>query len=694
MIKNDEETLLRSVALQTSRAILHARLRAEHELQQAKKELEDKAGRLDHSLSVLRATMEATAEGILVTDEHGNVLRFNEPYLKLWPVDRKLVTSGHHSQLLKFCAPFLKEPQQFLRKTAEIYSVWPPDSYDLLELNDGRIFERFSKIHYVEERYVGRVWSFRDVTARRQAEDAVRETRDRLRFMAEVLPLKIFTAQADGNADYFNQQWAEYAGVTFERLLGWGWTKLISPEDADKSLERWRYSLETGETFQMDHRLRDANGDYCWHLTRAQAKRDANGYISMWVGSSIDIDAMKRADEERKRLLANERIARNEAEQVNRIKDEFLATLSHELRTPLNAILGWSQLILQGSMAAQTVQRGMEIIERNARAQNKLIEDLLEMSRIVSGKVSLDMHLFDLASFAAGAVESMSPLAEAKGIRLRNFIDPETGKVAADHNRMHQIISNLLSNAIKFTPKDGHVDIIVRRSESNAEITVRDSGIGIDAEFLKYVFDRFRQADSSSTRHHGGLGLGLAIVKQLVALHGGTVRATSDGEGQGASFTVSLPLSPVGAEADEVRNSFKPAAHANFEFPGTRILVIDDEQDSLELIGEVLAKHGAIVRAATSAAEGLEILKGEKPEIIISDIGMPDADGYAFMEEVRNLPEAEGGKTPAIAVTGFARPEDRICAMTAGYQMHFCKPIDAHQLISAVSKLIRNHENV
>jgi PAS domain S-box-containing protein len=537
------------------------------------------------------------------------------------------------------------------------------------------------------------VWSFRDVTAHRQAEDAVRETRDRLRFMAEVLPLKIFTAQADGNAYYFNQQWAEYTGATCERLLGWGWTKLINPDDSDESLERWRHSLETGETFQMDHRLRHANGDYRWHLTRAQAKRDANGYISMWVGSSIDIDAMKRADEERKRLLANERIARNEAEQVNRIKDEFLATLSHELRTPLNAILGWSQLILQGSMNAQNVQRGMEIIERNARAQNKLIEDLLEMSRIISGKISLDVHLFDLASFTEGAVESMSPLAEAKGIRLRSFIDRETGKVVADHNRMHQIISNLLSNAIKFTPQDGHVDIIVRRREPHAEITVRDSGIGIDAEFLKYVFDRFRQADSSSTRHHGGLGLGLAIVKQLVALHGGTVRATSDGEGQGASFTVSLPLGPVGAEVDEICNPFKPSAHANFKFPGTRILVIDDEQDSLELMGEVLAKHGAVVRVATSAAEGLEILKGEKPEIIISDIGMPGTDGYAFMQEVRNLADAEGGKTPAIAVTGFARPEDRVCAMAAGYQMHFCKPIDAHQLVSAVGELIRNHEN-
>src|SRR5690242_17261864 len=231
MIKDDEEALLRSVALQTSHAILHARQRTEHDLQQAKKALEDKARQLDHSLSILRATMDATAEGILVTDEQGNVLRHNEPYLQLWPIDRKLVRSGHHSELIEFCGAFLKEPQQFVRKTAQIYADWPPDTYDLLELTDGRIFERYSKIHHIGERYVGRVWSFRDVTARRRAEEAINETRDRLRFMSETLPIKIFTAQADGNVDYFNQQWAAYTGVNTEQFLGWEWMKLVSPHD-------------------------------------------------------------------------------------------------------------------------------------------------------------------------------------------------------------------------------------------------------------------------------------------------------------------------------------------------------------------------------------------------------------------------------------------------------------------------------
>jgi CheY-like chemotaxis protein len=340
-------------------------------------------------------------------------------------------------------------------------------------------------------------------------------------------------------------------------------------------------------------------------------------------------------------------------------------------------------------MDAQNVHRGMEIIERNARAQNKLIEDLLEMSRIISGKVSLDIHLLDLASIAHAAVESLTPLAEAKGIRIRNFIDHATGKVAVDHNRVQQIICNLLSNAIKFTPKGGHVDVIVKRVDSHAEIAVKDSGIGIKPEFLKYVFERFRQADSSSTRRHGGLGLGLAIAKQLVLLHGGTVWAESEGEGQGASFTVRLPLTPVGTEEDLHAPGGLPLVYARLEFAGTRILVIDDEQDSRELMREILAKYGALVMTADNAAEGLAIFKSEKPGVIISDIGMPDMDGYDFMREVRNLPDGQSGKTRAIAVTGFARPEDRADAIAAGYQMHFCKPVDPHRLVSAVCELIR-----
>ncbi|MEO7560633.1 MAG: ATP-binding protein [Nitrosospira sp.] len=691
MIDDNEEQLLRSVALQTSNTILLARQRAENELKQAKKSLEERARQLDHSLSILRATMESTADGILVTDQDGFVLRFNERYLQMWSIPREIRNLSDHRQLLKFCSKYLKNPQHFLDRTTQIYESWPADSYDVLELADERVFERFSKIQYIEDQNIGRVWSFRDITARRHAEEAARESSERLRFMAEAMPQKIFTARADGIVDYFNQQWRDYAGLALEQVEDWGNTKLVHPDDVDENTRRWRHSLATGEPFQMEIRFRQANGGYRWHLTRAHAKRDAQGKVSMWVGSSTDIDILKRADEEKKQLLENERAARNEAERANRIKDEFLSTLSHELRTPLNAILGWAQLISQGTMSEESVQRGLETIERNARAQNKLIDDLLEMSSIISGKIRLEVQRLDLAGIVEAAVESVAPAVEAKGIHLTKIIDPAAGPVSGDHNRLQQIIWNLLSNAVKFTPKGGNIEVIVERVASHLEVKVKDSGMGIKSEFLAYIFDRFRQADSSLTRHYGGLGLGLAIVKQLVALHGGTVHAESPGEGLGASFIVSLPLAPISDGRDQyVASSVAPAPGNRYiTLSGIKILVIDDELDSRELINEVLTECDADVITAASAAEGLELLQSRRPDVIISDIGMPEKDGYQLIREVRNLPATHGGKTPAIALTAFARSEDRTRAMIAGYQMHLSKPVESHELIATIGSLSR-----
>jgi signal transduction histidine kinase len=402
-------------------------------------------------------------------------------------------------------------------------------------------------------------------------------------------------------------------------------------------------------------------------------------------------EALALADAEKRRLLENERFARNEAERASRLKDEFLATLSHELRTPLNAILGWAQLILAGNMKPEDVHRGLETIERNARAQNKLIEDLLEMSSIISGKVRLEMREVDAIDLLEIAVDSVNPTAQAKGVILSTGIDCQRCLVWGDQDRLQQVFWNILSNAIKFTPKGGEIKILAEQAGSYLEIRISDSGLGISPDFMPYVFDRFRQADPSLTRQFGGLGLGLAIVKQLVELHGGMVRAESEGLGKGASFTVSLPLASADSDNENRKNesALEPGAQlaSNLMLAGMNVLVIDDEPDSLELIRGILTKCHANVFTAASAREGLRRLEAILPDIIVSDIGMPEKNGYQFMQEVRNLPEEKGRVIPAIALTAFARPEDRARAIEAGFQVHLTKPVRALELVNTIRDL-------
>ena len=690
MMEDDENNPQRPVVSDSS-SVPDASRSMKGEFEQTRGSLEERTRQLEHSLSVLRAAIESTSDGILFTDKTGHILHFNERYLQMWGISREVAEhTAQHRQLLESHCEYLKDPQQFLENTAEIYATWPEESRDLMALADSRVFERYSRVQYIGGKSIGRGWSFRDVTARTRAEEALRETDQRMSFMADAMPQKIFTARADGTFDYLNQQWQDYTGLTLRELMGWGWTRLIHADDVDETLQCWLHSVGTGEPYQMECRFRQATGDYRWHLLRAQARRESGGAVSMWVGSNTDIDRLKRADEEKQQLLKRERIARVEAEHASNIKDEFLATLSHELRTPLNAILGWSQLILQGTMRPEDIQRGLEIIDRNARAQNKLIEDLLEMSSIVSGKVRLDVHQLDLAGVAEAAVESILPAAEAKGIHLRKTIDAAAGLVAGDSSRLQQVIWNILSNAVKFTPKGGMIEVVVERVASHLELTVKDSGAGIKQEFLAYVFDRFRQADSSLTRSYGGLGLGLAIVKQLVTLHGGNVRAESPGEGKGASFIVSLPLAPVSnqkmAASLAARVPFHPDG-GEMTLRGLKVLVIEDEPDARELIKEALTQSEADVFTAASAAEGLEILKNRRPDVLISDIGMPEEDGYQFVRAVRSLPATQGGRTPAIALTAFAHSTDRTKALLAGFQRHLSKPVESHELIATVGSL-------
>jgi PAS domain S-box-containing protein len=815
------------------------------------------------------------------------------------------------------------------------------------------------------------------------------EEEARFRFLAESMPQKIFTATRAGDVDYFNRQWMDFTGLTFEQIRDWGWTQFIHPDDVEENVRRWKHSIDTGEPFQLEHRFRRADGEFRWHLSRAHAMRDAEGKVLMWIGSNTDIHDLKHAQvalkeseeqfrlfaqtatdaiftidvesrilfvneaaeiifgysnaemqgssltmlmpeylrrlhqtgvdrylemgqkhvswesvevpglhkdgreipleisfgefkrggnryftgicrdiSERKRvqlrltaqysvtrilaeaetvaeasakiiqavcdslgwdvgeiwrvhpdenylrcaegwhgpfvtdevfaelcsihplrpgvgmpgrvwssgepvwitdiareenfprarvahhaglrsafafpvklgadvigvmeffsrevrerdeeiiemiatlgsqmgqfierrnveraraeLLTRERASRAEAEEANRLKDEFLATLSHELRTPLTSILGWARLLQTDNFDAASTTRALETIERNARAQNQLIDDLLDTSRIITGKLRLDVRSVDLADVITAATDSVRPAAEAKEIRLQTLLDPQAGPVSGDPNRLQQVVWNLVSNAIKFTPKKGRVQVRLERVNSHIEITVADTGMGIAPEFLPHVFDRFRQADQATTRTHGGLGLGLAIVRQLVELHGGTVSAHSDGIGQGATFTIYLPLLPVRQESASDLPRVHPAARSETalacppELEGLRVLIVDDEADTRDLLLAVLTSCGAEVTPTASTAEALERIGREQFDVLVTDIGMPGEDGYSLIEKVRMLPAERGGTLPAAALTAYARMEDRVRALRSGFQIHVPKPVDPTELITVVANL-------
>jgi signal transduction histidine kinase/ActR/RegA family two-component response regulator len=405
-------------------------------------------------------------------------------------------------------------------------------------------------------------------------------------------------------------------------------------------------------------------------------------------------EAAQRAAEERKVLLENERLARAEAERTSQMKDEFLATLSHELRTPLSAILGWAQVLRRGGRDQNDLQKGLQTIERNARAQAQLIEDLLDMSRITSGNVLLDMQAIPPSGFIDAAIETVRPAADAKNIRIEKHYAIDPGTIAGDPARLQQVVWNLLSNAIKFTPRDGLVEVILARNETNVAITVRDNGAGIKPEFITHVFERFRQADASMTRRHGGLGLGLAIVKHLIEQHGGTVRAESAGEGRGASFTIELPLAKQqpatgrSARAAMILPNPSTPEMTVLDLSGADVLVVDDDRDARELIKRILNDCGASVRIAASAREAFACFREAPPNLLISDLGMPEVDGFELLDWVRHLAKEEGSQVPAIALTAFARSEDRLRALEAGFSAHISKPVEPSELIATVASVV------
>jgi PAS domain S-box-containing protein len=714
-----------------------------------------------------------------------------------------------------------------------------------------------------------------DISARKSAEDTLRQSEEVLRALANSIPQLAWMAQADGAIVWFNERWYEYSGSAPEQLVGWGWQSTVDPDVLPAVLQRWNDSIRTGNPFDMEFPIRGADGQFRWFLTRVNAVRDRFGHVVRWFGTNTDVDQVKRvqqalreesnvlellnstgsalarqrdlrsllqtvadaatgisgarfgaflyhgtdnagepfsltalagaasgdlarfgqpgpaavvgpslrgdsvvrsadvtadpghdqsfphfdlpeghpplrsylavpvvarsrevlgsllfghpepgifterterivggiaaqaavaidntrlyeaaqrAAEERKDLLESERLARAEAERTSQMKDEFLATLSHELRTPLSAILGWAQVLRRGTRGPDDLQRGLQTIERNARAQAQLIEDLLDMSRITSGKVLLDIQTVAPALFIDAAIETVRPAAEAKNIRLERDYEAGIGMISGDPARLQQVIWNLLSNAIKFTPRDGLVRICLRAAGAYVEVAVSDTGAGIAPEFITHVFERFRQGDASTTRQHGGLGLGLSIVKHLIEQHGGTVRVASEGEQRGATFTVELPAATpqlIAARPDRARYSPPSPLTPDIvlrDLSNVTVLVVDDEPDARDLIKRILSDCGASVTTAANARDALGCFRAAPPDVLVTDLGMPDMDGFELLARVRELDI--GGGVPAVALTAFARSEDRLRALEAGFAAHISKPVEPSQLIATVANMV------
>ncbi len=529
-----------------------------------------------------------------------------------------------------------------------------------------------------------------EILERQRILEILRQSEERYRYLAEAIPQLVWTTDANGECDFFNQNWCEYTGLTLEQSLGSGWLAALHPDDVQSADQVWSNAVKNKTIYNNEYRFKRAfDGSYRWQLARGLPLKDEQGFVVKWFGTCTDIHEQKQILEERAHLLELEQVARAKAETANRIKDEFLAVLSHELRTPLNAILGWSKLLQTRTFDQTKTSEALATIERNATLQVQLIEDLLDISRILQGKLTLNITKINLESTILSALETMHLAAETKLIEVNTVFAPDVGQVMGDSTRLQQVVWNLLSNAVKFTPKGGKVEVRLKQADGYAQIIISDTGKGISAEFLPYVFDYFRQADSTSTRSFGGLGLGLAIVRNIIEMHGGIVKADSHGEGKGAIFTVSLPLVPDESPSLTDEQNY-PAFLASNSLPlaGIRVLVVEDDADSRDFITFVLEQDGAFVIPVSSAFEALQTLAEVKPDVLVSDIGMPDMDGYMLIHQVRNWTPEQGGQIPAIALTAFARNDDQEKALKAGFQMHLPKPINPEELIAAIVQLM------
>jgi PAS domain S-box-containing protein len=508
------------------------------------------------------------------------------------------------------------------------------------------------------------------------------------RALTDAMPSCIWVTDPGGKVIHANRSWLEYSGRP-GTAEGIGFFDALAEEEQQRVRELWFQAVARGEPLEAELHLRNAAGEFRWHLFRALPQRAEDAALTGWIATAFDIDAQKQLEAAHALLLQRETAARAQAEVANRAKDDFLATVSHELRTPLTAILGWTRMLRTGAVPEPGVPRALETIERNARAQAQLIEDILDVSRIVSGKMRIAPQRLDLRPVVQSAIDAVNPAALARGVDLSVQVPDTSVECIGDPDRLQQILWNLLNNAVKFTQRGGCVTtqlaLVEEAGSPVVEVTVTDTGAGIPPRFLPYVFERFRQADDSISRSQGGLGLGLAIVRHLVELHGGTVEALSEGEGKGSRFVVRLPACPAPvAEKAAVQGPVEEGQAQSLA--RLKVLVVDDEAEAREILVEVLRNAGAQTLTAANADEALAMLVREGPDVLLSDIGLPRQDGYALIRRVRQL-DSPAAAVPAAALTAFGSAEDGRLALEAGFQRHVAKPVDPSLLIAAICEL-------
>jgi len=526
------------------------------------------------------------------------------------------------------------------------------------------------------------------------AADAISTTRRRLADVVANVPGIVW--EAWGQPDTGSQRVdfvSDYARV----MLGYEphewtstrnfWLTIVHPDDRQRAAAETAAIYASRGRGRSEFRWLHRDGHVIWVEAHCQVVLDDKAEPIGMRGVTLDVSDRKQLERDRADLLHRERSARSDAVAANRLKDDFLATLSHELRTPLNAILGYTRMLRRGMFDEERREHALSVVERNAATLTQMVEDVLDVSRIVAGKIRLNVQTLDVARVLEEAIATLKPAADARGVAVQASLSTDAGPVAGDPERLQQVFWNLLSNGVKFTPRGGRVQVRLARADSHVEIAVSDTGVGIAPEFLPHVFERFRQADSRFSRDHGGLGLGLAIVRELVHLHGGDIHAESEGEGKGATFIVTLPLSNVRAKPELGPHASRALSGEDARLDGICVLAVDDDPDATSLVQEALESAGARVIVAHSGPIALSLLARERIDLLLTDIGMPEMDGFELISTVRGSTDEKLRNIPAAALTAYARPEDRIRSLKGGFQMHLAKPIDPAELVAAMIAL-------